>query len=271
MKNGYFIGNIPICLQNWWSFQLGPGVTSISTVLRDPKDGPVVIAAENQGLLLNCLYGACSSSTEASLGSRDLWICWSVDAIDAIDAIDRDHSSGHVLAMTWWEPWDLSCRFFFFPMGWIGWIPGIARDRIGLLFKGASHFLVAEMKKAQWLTRSNIQWGDPGKIFESGAIWRSFLLFVYIGKRHWKTQQVQVISCHHVTTSDLFPCDCVDGNSTPKKVTPVQFCRFSVGWTVFFAKRDVSLPSILLLDGTRWPQVGYVRTLSDIFQLITLW
>ena len=49
-----------------------PGVTSISTVLRDPKDGPVVIAAENQGLLLNCLYGACSSSTEASLGSRSV-------------------------------------------------------------------------------------------------------------------------------------------------------------------------------------------------------
>lgn len=45
------------------------GVTSISTVLRDPKDGPVVIAAENQGLLLNCLYGACSSSTEAYLGA----------------------------------------------------------------------------------------------------------------------------------------------------------------------------------------------------------
>ena len=44
------------------------GVTSISTVLRDPKDGAVVIAAENQGLLLNCLYGACSSSTEAPLG-----------------------------------------------------------------------------------------------------------------------------------------------------------------------------------------------------------
>ena len=51
---------------------ISPGVTSISTVLRDPKDGPVVIAAENQGLLLNCLYGACSSSTEASLGSRSV-------------------------------------------------------------------------------------------------------------------------------------------------------------------------------------------------------
>jgi len=43
------------------------GVTSMATVLRDPKDGPVVIAALGQGLLLNCLYGSCSTSTEAYL------------------------------------------------------------------------------------------------------------------------------------------------------------------------------------------------------------
>ena len=47
-----------------------PGVTSIATVLRDPKDGPVVTAASGQRLLLNCLYGACSASAEAQLGEE---------------------------------------------------------------------------------------------------------------------------------------------------------------------------------------------------------
>ncbi|CAJ1368405.1 unnamed protein product [Effrenium voratum] len=46
------------------------GVTSIATVLRDPKDGPVVTAASGQRLLLNCLYGACSAAAEAQLGEE---------------------------------------------------------------------------------------------------------------------------------------------------------------------------------------------------------
>ena len=63
------------------------GVTSISTLLRDPKDGPVVIAAENQGLLLNCLYGSCSTATEACLGRAP-------SSLKSDDFVDLNKKSG---------------------------------------------------------------------------------------------------------------------------------------------------------------------------------
>ena len=42
-------------------------VTELRTLIRDPKDGPVVLASEGQGLWLKCAYGSCSSTSEAWL------------------------------------------------------------------------------------------------------------------------------------------------------------------------------------------------------------
>lgn len=44
-------------------------VTAVATRIRLPPDGPVVLAATGQALLLQCLYGACGASSEAFLAS----------------------------------------------------------------------------------------------------------------------------------------------------------------------------------------------------------
>ena len=139
-----------------------------------------------------------------------------------------------------------------------GIIPGLGRDRPGLCKRGIP--LRVAFKKSpvtnQWLTNEVILLGKSLK----GAICL-FLVFFHrfdIGKHKRWSQWSHVIAPRH--DFGFLSLRCWWEFNQPPKRSPGGPWLFSVGWTVNSKawRRDVSVPSILLLDGLKLDMFGHI-------------